>query len=293
MVFKRFGATDFDALPAMLKTGYKENCAKCHGTCGDCHVNRPPSGGGGLYQGHKFGKPNMVDNCIACHVSRGGHAYLGIAVGTQPDVHFTKLGYTCMDCHSQYEVHGDETVYDQRYKVRAMPSCIKCHPAVTNSNAYHSVHIETFSCNTCHSQDYNNCGSCHVAGTGARVPAYQGYKIGMNPIPQTRNYKFATLRRSLSALDTWSQFGVPNLVSFDAATTYKYSSPHNILKWTSRTQVAAGRPCYDNCHIIKEGATLRNKNLYLFQSDLESWEVNATRSITVDSRLPVAWGLGK
>ena len=29
----------FDALSQAMKDGYNTNCAKCHATCGDCHVN--------------------------------------------------------------------------------------------------------------------------------------------------------------------------------------------------------------------------------------------------------------
>ena len=39
-----------------MKDGYNTNCGKCHATCGDCHVNRPKAGGGGLYQAHNFSK---------------------------------------------------------------------------------------------------------------------------------------------------------------------------------------------------------------------------------------------
>lgn len=289
MVYGRYGAPDFESLPSMLKSGYKTNCQKCHGTCGDCHVNRPKAGGGGLYKGHKFSKqPDMVDNCVACHTSRGGHAYLGVGVGTVPDVHFTKLGFKCMNCHKANEVHGDGNIYDQRYKMPLMPECKDCHTNVNSSNMYHSMHINTFSCNTCHSQDYNNCASCHIGGDGARVPSYLSYKIGMNPIPETKPFKYATLRRSLSAPDSWELYGVPTLAQFNAKPTYKYATPHNIIKWTKRTQVASGKPCYDNCHIIKSD-NYRNKELYLFNSDLLSWEIPANTGIVVDGKLPAGW----
>ena len=74
---------DFDKLPQHQIEGYNANCATCHGTCGNCHVVRPLVGGGGLTNGHKFIKtPDMISICVACHISRGGHAYLGMARGT-------------------------------------------------------------------------------------------------------------------------------------------------------------------------------------------------------------------
>lgn len=292
MVASRFGANSFDELPEMLKEGYNQNCATCHGTCGDCHVNRPHAGGGGLYQGHNFIKsPNMQDHCTTCHVSRGGHAYYGVAVGTVPDAHLTKAGFTCMNCHSKNEIHGDDNTYNQRYQMELLPSCSDCHSGLANSNNYHSVHLNSFNCNACHSQDYNNCGSCHIGGEGARIHSHQKFKIALNPIPESKPYEFATVRQSLMAPDSWKEYGVDNLANFDSAPTYKYTTPHNIIKWTSRTQVEEGKPCYDACHIIEENGEFRNKELYLFSSDLEEWELNATRSIVVDGKLPASWGI--
>lgn len=282
----------FNQLSDLMKKGYKDNCAKCHASCGDCHVNRPPAGGGGLAEGHKFSKtPDMRNVCVTCHVSRGGHAYFGQAIGTQPDVHLTKKQFTCLNCHSKNEIHGDGEFYDQRYKMKLLPKCVDCHTGSASSNSYHSIHFNSFSCNTCHSQDYNNCGSCHIGGEGARIHAYQGFKIGINPIPETKPYKFTLLRRSLMAQDSWKEYGVPNLSNFDVKPTFKYTTPHNILRWTSRTQVDSGKPCFDACHVIKNSdGTYRNKELYLFESDLFDWEKNASRSVIVDGKLPTSWG---
>jgi len=293
MVVTRSGFVSFEQLPDGLKGGYKQNCQKCHASCGDCHVNRPKAGGGGLYKGHDFRRtPDMVDNCIACHTSRGGHAYLGIAAGTVPDIHLTKLGNGhCLSCHSKTELHGNGQVYDQRYKVPMLPRCDNCHGNLASSNPYHAVHLGTFNCQTCHSQNYNNCGSCHVGGDGARIPSYQDFKIGINPIPETRPFRYATVRRSLMAPDSWQKYGIATLTNFDAKPTFKYTTPHNIIRWTTRTKVAAGKTCSDNCHIIKEGNTLRNRQLYLFNSDLQPWERIATKNVVVDGKLPATWGV--
>lgn len=298
MVLLRYGITynspneipaKFEQLPELLKTGYNINCAKCHGGCGDCHINRPKAGGGGLLNGHKFSKPDMINQCTACHSSRVAHAYFGLAPGSKPDIHQTK-GMKCMSCHSVKEIHGDGNYYDQRYKIKSLPKCENCHQNLGNSNQYHSIHLNTFNCNVCHSQNYNNCGSCHVGGEGARIPSYQSFKIGINPLPDIKPYKYATLRRALMAPDSWSVYGVSNLANFAVRPTYKYATPHNIQRWTTRTQVESGKPCYDNCHIIKEGNTVRNKELYLFESDLLEWEKQASKNVVVDGKLPKSWG---
>ena len=306
MLIKRGGygdqPSDFDKCPEEMKEGYSQNCFTCHGTCGECHVIRPKIMGGGLTSGHSFIKtPDMVEVCVGCHVSRGGHAYLGVAQGTRPDVHLTKMGFTCIQCHSMDEVHGDGKVYDTRFKVPALPKCENCHSGLANKNSYHQKHINDFNCQTCHSQDYNNCGSCHI-GTedGARIPSHMKFKIAVNPIPDIKtNYKLATVRESLSAPDSWDHYGVAVLANFDVAPTYKYTTPHNILRWTARTDTTViatenddvSHPaCSQACHIVKQkDETYRNKEFYLFNSDLNDWELNADKDIVLDGRLPGWW----
>ncbi len=281
------GPGNFDQLPQHQIEGYNANCATCHGTCGNCHVVRPPIGGGGLVDGHNFIKnPNMLNTCISCHTSRGGHAYLGIASGTVPDVHLTGPGFECVDCHTGAELHGDGLPVDHRYEYSELPECEDCHDEA--DNIYHDMHYDDFNCQVCHSQDYNNCGECHVHGDGARIPSYQDFKIALNPIPETKpGYKMTLVRRTLAAPDNWEVYGVDEYANFEAFPTYNYTTPHNIQRWTSRTQVDGA--CYINCHIRNEGDELINKELYLFMDDLLSWEIDATGSITVDNSLPSIW----
>lgn len=297
------GPEAFEALPEELKSGYASNCQTCHGTCGECHITRPAAGGGGLSKGHKFTKtPDMRKNCTTCHVSRGGHAYFGEGIGTVPDVHLTSQGFTCMECHSKNEVHGDGNYYDQRYKNKLKPECEDCHSELENANMYHSKHFDSFNCQTCHSQDYNNCGNCHI-GTdeGARVASHLKFKIGMNPIPETKPYKMATLRQSLMGRDSWDHYGVTDMTNFDIRPTYKYTTPHNIIRWTKRTQtvpadtvIDGNQPtCAQACHILSEinPDTQKKYNMeyYLFESDLEDWEKPANQGIIVDGKLPSGW----
>lgn len=282
---------DFAKLPQHQIDGYNANCATCHGTCGNCHVVRPPIAGGGLAAGHNFTKtPDMLKTCVACHTSRGGHAYLGVAAGTVPDAHLTKLQFTCLACHSGQEMHGEPEKVEQRYAAKLKPECTDCHTDSQKNNIYHLMHIDDFNCQVCHSQDYNNCGSCHVHGDGARIPAYLDFKIAVNPLPELKpGFSFTLVRRTLAAPDNWEKYGIDEYASFEAKPTYNYTSPHNILKWTSRTQRGPGQSCMDNCHIKNVDGELVNKDLYLFQDDLLEWEMRATKNITVDGRLPQEW----
>jgi hypothetical protein len=294
------GPDAFNQLTELMKKGYDDNCGKCHATCGDCHVNKPKAGGGGLYKGHSFmKKPDMVDHCTTCHTSRGGHAYFGVAPGTVPDVHLSKMNFDCMSCHSKNEIHGDGTMYDHRYKVASLPKCQNCHAGVNSSNTFHRTHINTFSCQTCHSQNYNNCGSCHIGGEGARIHSYQGYKIGMNPLPDVKTtYKYALLRRSVMAPDSWMEYGISQLPNFADQPTFKYTTPHNIQKFTPRTGYKNAQGvwvryanCAEGCHISRNtDGSLKNKELYLFEEDCLDWEKPANTKIVVDGKLPQSWG---
>ena len=284
------GPSEFDQLPAHQIEGYNNNCAQCHGTCGNCHVVRPAVGGGGLSKGHNFNKtPDMLNVCITCHVSRGGHAYLGVAPGTQPDAHLKNMGFDCLSCHDGHELHGNGEQVEQRYAYTELPECENCHTGLEEVNSYHSKHFEDFNCHVCHSQDYNNCGSCHIHGEGARIPSYMDFKIAANPIPDIKEgYELALVRRTLAAPDNWKEYGVEEYANFNVHPTYNYTTPHNLLKWTERTDVEGGA-CYNNCHIRKEGDSLINKELYLFQADLLEWELEATGFMTVDDKLPSYW----
>lgn len=292
---ENFDATSFDKLPAEMKKGYERNCSICHASCGECHVNRPHEAGGGLMAGHKFNdEPDMVETCVKCHTSRGGHAYLGVAPGTQPDVHFTKKGFKCTSCHSKNELHGNGEFVEQRYAYNQLPKCVNCHSSIATSNSYHTMHASgsyKLDCQVCHSQDYNNCGSCHIGGAGARMSSHQSFKIAMNPIPNVKKgYKFALVRRTLMAPDSWKEYGMAELSQFDKYPIFNYTTPHNILRWTTRTKVAQGGSCSDNCHIRKENDVVKNKELYLFQNDLKlPWEKSSTNGFTVDGKLPSSW----
>jgi thiosulfate/3-mercaptopyruvate sulfurtransferase len=285
------GPEDFDKLPAHQIEGYNKNCATCHASCGNCHVVRPPIGGGGLAKGHTFSKtPDMVGVCVNCHVSRGGHAYLGVASGTQPDVHLTKAGFECIDCHDADELHGNGKTVEQRYAYEELPECTDCHSNLNTVNDYHSKHYNDFNCQVCHSQKYNNCGSCHVHGEGARIPSYMDFKIAANPLPSIKtDFNFTLVRRTLAAPDNWKEYGVNQYSNFNVFPTYNYTSPHNILKWTDRTKVSDGKSCSSNCHIRNENGVMVNSELYLFEKDLLDWEIGATKWITVDGKLPSSW----
>lgn len=309
-VTKRSGLTgheQFDDLPQHKIEGYNANCATCHGTCGNCHIVRPPIAGGGLAMGHQFiEQPDMMATCVSCHTSRGGHAYLGRGRVQDPtivpDVHLTHpdAEFECMDCHTEAEIHGSNLTGegpDHRYAYSELPKCSTCHQEEIDDpgNIYHNVAQHDFNCQVCHSQDYNSCGECHVHGDGARLPAYLDFKIALNPLADEdipdHDFKYALVRRTLGAPDNWDVYDVPDYTNFDAFPMFNYTTPHNIKLYTNRTIEGADvSTCMLNCHIRNDGGILINKEYYLLDEVLtETWMQTSTGHLTVDDELHADW----
>jgi len=285
------GADQFDQLPAHQIEGYDQKCSVCHGTCGTCHVVRPLIAGGGLADGHNFNKtPDMEQVCTTCHTCGEGDAFLGNSAGTVPDVHNTLNGYDCLSCHDGPELHGDGQPVEQRYAYTELPECESCHTDIATANNYHTKHIGDFNCQVCHSQDYKSCGACHVDDGTLDFGPELDFKIAKNPLPGLTDYQFTLVRRNPAHPDNWIGFGGDLTYSnFDVLPTYSYATPHNIQRWTERTQVPGGYSCNYNCHIRNDAGVLVNAEYYLWADSLETWEVNATGPYTVDGALPPYW----
>ncbi|MCA9726429.1 MAG: hypothetical protein KC729_02025, partial [Candidatus Eisenbacteria bacterium] len=265
LVAARYGAASFDALPASVHDGYGRDCAGCHSTCGDCHISRPQSVGGGFIASHKFGSPDMTNQCTACHGSRIGMEYRGENEGFSADVHFVPGAMRCQSCHDADEMHGDGTRYSHRLSVPNAAACDDCHAGASGENEYHEAHWGDLQCQVCHSQDYKSCNTCH-AGEGLASPSYMDFKIGRNPVPGKRPFDYVLLRHIPIAPDTYSDWGVGALADYSSEPTWKYAAPHNIRRWTDRTEVPAGGSCFDACHGTSDGAD----GLFLRQADLDA-----------------------
>jgi thiosulfate/3-mercaptopyruvate sulfurtransferase len=287
LLAQRAGVDDFDLLPASVIAGYGADCASCHTSCGDCHVSRPMSVGGGFVNSHLFAPPDMTENCTACHGSRLGEEYRGERDGYSADVHFVPGAKRCTDCHGMVELHGDGTEYDHRLEVATMPTCESCHETVAAENVYHTVHWGELQCQVCHSQDYKSCNTCH-AGEGLAEPSYLTFKIGKNPVPELRTYDYVALRHVPVAPDTYADWGVAELANFTSEPTWKYSAPHNIQRWTDRTEVGDGESCGASCHGTPDGVD----GFFLRQADLDAMsaeEAAANQDLIVPNGSPTEW----
>ncbi len=278
-----------------LEPGFEKNCNKCHTTCGQCHISRPHSVEGGFIAGHRFEEtPSMINQCVACHGSRIGEEYRGKHNDEIPgytyDIHYRKNsvlgGKHCVNCHWGSEMHYGSG--EHRYDVDELITCELCHELTQNANVYHATHWGDLSCHVCHAQDYKSCDACHVPEGTLDRPSYLTFKIGKNPLPENRPYKYVTLRHIPIARDTYAGWGYTgNLPEFDSLPTWKYTSPHNIQRWTARTDTTGGQSCGNACHNSPATA----EGFFLREIDLQEHpeEIQANTPVIVPDTSPVLW----
>lgn len=260
-----------------LAEAYENHCQDCHTSCGQCHISRPDEVGGGLLSNHVIkGTPSMQYNCTACHGSRVGDEYLGLNEGVAADVHWTQGTMTCAKCHGE-ELHGSGEVVSNRYSNAVSAQCEDCHEDVladTSGNPQHEQHIDDLQCQVCHSVDYKNCYSCHVAldeeGLAYRVsePAVMTFEIGYNPIvSEDRPYTYVVLRHVPTSASTFDYYGTNLMPDFDAVSTWKYATPHNIQLHTPQNESC------NSCH--------GNEDIFLTEDDVRAEEREANRGVIV------------
>jgi thiosulfate/3-mercaptopyruvate sulfurtransferase len=256
---------------AQLEEMFGNHCARCHSSCGDCHIGQPASVGGGLFEGHNVVRtPPMTRSCTACHGSRVGNEYLGKNEEIPGDVHFREGRMNCVDCHDNHELHGqpgncsqchpgveDATIppADHRYAGLQSPTCESCHPDTTlgkDNIEMHTVHGADLSCQVCHSVSYTSCDSCHVALSETSGNPYfetQGtyltFLIGLNPTPSyTRPYKYVPVRHIPIDPQSFSFYGENLLPNFNQLPNWAYATPHNIQR--STPQAESCNACHGN-----------------------------------------------
>jgi len=261
-----------------LATAFENHCQECHTSCGQCHVSRPDELEGGLVSGHKFrATPSMQYNCVACHGARVGAEYLGENEGIPADVHWTQETMLCTACHSQ-ELHGTGELNESRYHNPDMVKCEDCHQEVwtnTEDNPQHEQHLSDLQCQVCHSVAYKNCYGCHVAidveGMPCRTsePSVMQFEIGYNPLRSSeRPFKYVVLRHVPTCAGTCEYYGDALFPNFDAVSTWKYATPHNIQLSTPQNESC------DACH--------DNIELFLTEEDIRPDEKVANKDVIVD-----------
>ena len=267
------------------------HCDSCHTSCGQCHVSRPTSAGGGLSAGHAFkGTPPMNLTCTGCHGSRIENEYKGKNRPVPADTHWIKSGMPCFDCHPSDEMHGAlGGEADHRYDGPPRPSCqdADCHTDVAPGDGvpnHTEFHFEALSCQVCHSTTYKSCYSCHVAQQDGVPffkiePSVMGFKIGRNPLQSDdRPWEYVPLRHIPIDPDSFAYYGEDLLPNFDALPTWKYATPHNIQRNTPQTETC------DACH--------GNSDVFLTAEDVLPEELEANKDVLVEE-IPPAMGGGQ
>ncbi len=267
-----------------VQEAFDNHCDSCHTTCGQCHVSRPATTGGGLAAGHQFKKiPPMNLTCTGCHGSRVNDEYKGLNEGFPADVHWTKGGMPCFDCHQADEMHGTMDYQpNHRYDGPPTPGCTDgdCHADVSADDAvaaHDSTHLDTMACATCHTTEYKQCYSCHVQKSDDDIPYFKiepsqmAIKIGYNPIQSAdRPWKWVTLRHVPIDPETFAYYGDNLLPNFDNRPTWEYATPHAIQKVGPQAKT-----CND-CH--------GNADVFLTPDDLMPYEVGANKNVVVDPK---------
>lgn len=261
---------------AELVGHFNKECGKCHASCGQCHVSRPVSVQGGFVDGHNFlPRPDLRENCTACHGSRVGAEYFGENESEGPiaDVHWIPNVKRCEFCHDAASLHSSSPGARTRYEDTDLVRCESCHMGDKSANRYHAVHWEDLACQVCHAQPYKNCNSCHTGGAGITGSSYLDLKIAKNPLPASvRSYKYVVVRHIPVSRDTYASWGLSDLPQYDSVPTWKYASPHNIKRWTAQTETASEEMCSAKCH---------KSDYYLTLEDLAAEEVEANRAIVL------------
>lgn len=259
-----------------LTSMLEAQCSSCHTSCGQCHVSRPASVGGGFISGHLFNKrPDMTLNCTACHGSRVGEEFTGKHPGIAADVHYNR-GFQCVQCHSADDVHYSDADSKHRYD-EAQTVCEDCHE-IGSENTYHQLHKDKLSCQVCHSQSYKNCYSCHVGkeSRGLTQPSELDFKIGKNPIKSaSRPYNYVVLRHVPISPNSFDDWAPGQLTNFAALPTWKFATPHNIQKNMPQTA-----DCTSSCH--------NNEAIFLTQKDLQQFspEEQAANQVVIVDEIP-------
>jgi thiosulfate/3-mercaptopyruvate sulfurtransferase len=275
--------SDEQHMPQLMEA-YDNHCAGCHASCGQCHVSRPTSAGGGLLDGHVFrGTPPPYTTCTGCHGSRIENEYKGRNEDEEgarypADVHYNPGGMNCNDCHTADEMHGATGEFDHRYDGAVIPSCTDsgCHEDISSGgNGQHTEgHLERLACQVCHSITYKNCYDCHVQLSDEGTPYFRteesqmAFQIGYNTIQsEDRPWEYVPVRHVPISRDSFEFYGEDLLPNFDNRPTWTYATPHNIQRQTPQNSSCEG------CH--------SSTDLFLTEADVAADELAANQAVIV------------
>ena len=139
------------------KEYYELDCYDCHATCDDCHAKEV--NGNRVYD-TAVAKDQMT--CLKCHAREGIITNMNVQ-----DVHSAN-NLTCMDCHTEKEVHGMGVEYDTMKNPDILETeCEGCHyrgsdkASPPSETSPHTIHGDRIDCLACHVGTSISCYNCH------------------------------------------------------------------------------------------------------------------------------------
>lgn len=137
----------------------KLGCSHCHAdSCDKCHKDEKDG-----VPVFSVKKSRDEKTCLKCH-ARAGAARMFDQKMDVKDVH-SAAGLSCVDCHSDQDIHGD----GKKYKSMRDPGAVKvtctsgsCHDNLNLKIRPHSAHKKAkIHCNACHVSSTISCLNCH------------------------------------------------------------------------------------------------------------------------------------
>lgn len=154
-----------DGFMSITKIPYENlGCKSCHvDSCDTCHKEKKQ---GKLVFSQE--KARDISTCFQCH-SREKFTFMIDKKQENLDVH-RQANMTCVDCHNEYEIHGDGTAYlSMRDPKHERAKCQDCHNENNSSKAAsynksllsHQIHGNKLDCAACHVSNSLTCYNCH------------------------------------------------------------------------------------------------------------------------------------
>ena len=266
-----------------LELAFENHCADCHTSCGQCHVSRPTSAGGGLLDGHSFKNPPPMNlTCTGCHGSRVNDEYKGKNEAPEggmvpADVHFNPGGMACFECHGDAEMHGDVPAQEpplrrcRRRNARTAISTWKVGPTVIRSTPC-TRRTWPARCAIRWTTRTATAAMCRrrrrARPTSRSIRRRWRSTLARTPSSRVASWDYVLLRHVPIDRDSFSFYGENLLPEYDSLPTFAYATPHNIQRNTPQNASC------DACH--------GNESLFLTADKVPPDELEANKDVIVD-----------
>jgi len=123
------------------------NCLVCHDTTGRYKAGMQPEDLAGIVQQAGLPTPR---NCRTCHDRDCGLSPAGIRPDSTTDIHITKYGFTCQQCHPGQGHHIMAREIPGPAQDSALSGCSACHGDSPHTLKQLNSHSRFVACQSCH-----------------------------------------------------------------------------------------------------------------------------------------------